>query len=634
MKHEFRLLNDILAKALTVKAGSFDSVIVERFQMMTAIHYGLKANLSKVLFNVLKDMVDRSQRKAKGFAAQIGVLLKGMPTITMGNGVPFPSAKILSMRTVHTYIATNITIDACAENEEPGMAKTAVEKKTPKAKKKTSSADETPVDIFAEIAATKNRSATEADAPFISKKRRTRKSKPSVSQVNLDIVRVAPNVEPLQIVDPTHAVAAVPSPVLKRKFRKRRLVLSRGSDDESVGTKEIVKDADAAAVMSTDEADIIIAKVLEETLELGASATEREGQGVDEAMFEEDFSRWLDDFVARHNEPEFVDTKIDTQAEGSINSGVDKDMNISVDRKQVTEETMPIDDLLLQISYDLLLPSITAVELTKIRLGEFLNFGDVQRGDLYSASLPRISSLDKGKGILVEDEPVSGNPAREIVELIYTDVDFLVKLRDQVMVDVENFFHSFSINKLTNFDALLELIEKEKFMLEWAATDSLETAVKRKMYILAKYKEQLLRMIMDNGNSELFYQQKGPVCIDNLTRQILKQYYLTLLTPDFATVLFLETVQQGTVHSSSSRKDLSIEMISGASIKLIQIRSYTQLEKIDGQNKNHSYCLKLRRRDWSSRSCGLRDWVFIEGLLSSKSSSDTFRGGRRGDVGH
>ncbi|KZV24510.1 delphilin-like [Dorcoceras hygrometricum] len=147
MKHEFRLLNDILAKAITVKAGSFDSVTVERFQMMTAIHYGLKVNWSKVLFNVLKDMVDRSQRKAKGFAAQIGVLLKGIPTITMGDGVPFPSAKILSMKTVHTYIVTNTTIDARAESEEPGMAKTAVEMKTPKAKKKTSSTDEIPAII-------------------------------------------------------------------------------------------------------------------------------------------------------------------------------------------------------------------------------------------------------------------------------------------------------------------------------------------------------------------------------------------------------------------------------------------------------------------------------------------------------
>ncbi|KZV38207.1 hypothetical protein F511_30223 [Dorcoceras hygrometricum] len=250
MKHEFRLLNDILAKAITVKAGSFDSVTVKRFQMMTVIQYGLKVNWGTVLFNVLKDMVDRSQKKAKGFAAQIGVLLKGIPAITMGDGVPFPSAKVLSMRTVHTYIVTNTTIDARMESEEPRMAK------TPKAKKKPSSADEMPMDMFAEFTASKKRSATEADAPIITKKRRTGKSKSSVSQVNLNIVQVATDVEPIQIIDPTHAAATVPSPVLKRKSRKRRLVLSRDSDDESVGTEEIIKEDDAAVAMSTVEADI------------------------------------------------------------------------------------------------------------------------------------------------------------------------------------------------------------------------------------------------------------------------------------------------------------------------------------------------------------------------------------------
>ncbi|KZV23201.1 hypothetical protein F511_05040 [Dorcoceras hygrometricum] len=296
MKHEFRLLNDILAKAITVKAGSFDSVTVERFQMMTAIQYGLKVNWGKVLFTVLKGMVDRSQKKAKGFAAQIGFLLKSIPVIPMGDDVPFPSAKVLSMRTVHTYIVTNTTIDARTESEEPGMAK------TPKAKKKPSSADEMPVDMFAEFTASKKSSATEADAPIITKKRRTGKSKFSASQAKLDIVQVATDVEPIQIVDPTHDAATVPSPVLKRKSRKRKLVLSRDSDDESVGPEEIIKEADAAVAMSTVEADI--AKVLEETLELEVSATERESQGVDEALFEEDFTRWLDDFVARHNEPE------------------------------------------------------------------------------------------------------------------------------------------------------------------------------------------------------------------------------------------------------------------------------------------------------------------------------------------
>ncbi|KZV32687.1 hypothetical protein F511_26700 [Dorcoceras hygrometricum] len=44
MKYEFFLLNDILAKSVTVKAWSFDSVTHERFLFMTAIHYGLKIN--------------------------------------------------------------------------------------------------------------------------------------------------------------------------------------------------------------------------------------------------------------------------------------------------------------------------------------------------------------------------------------------------------------------------------------------------------------------------------------------------------------------------------------------------------------------------------------------------------------
>ncbi|KZV43221.1 hypothetical protein F511_39279, partial [Dorcoceras hygrometricum] len=42
MKYEFRLLNDILAKSVTVKDGSFDAVTHESFLLMMAIHFGLK----------------------------------------------------------------------------------------------------------------------------------------------------------------------------------------------------------------------------------------------------------------------------------------------------------------------------------------------------------------------------------------------------------------------------------------------------------------------------------------------------------------------------------------------------------------------------------------------------------------
>ncbi|KZV38719.1 hypothetical protein F511_33875 [Dorcoceras hygrometricum] len=459
MKHEFRLLNDILAKAITVKAGSFDFVTVKRFQMMTAIQYGLKVNWGKVLFNVLKDMVDRSQKKAKGFAAQIGVLLKGIPAITMGDGVPFPSAKVLSMRTVHTYIVTNTTIDARTESEEPGMAK------TPKAKKKPSSADEIPVDMFAEFTASKKRSATEADAPIITKKRRTGKSKPSVSQAKLDIVQVATDVEPIQIVDPTQAAATVPSPMLKRKSRKRRLVLSRDSDDESVGTEEIVKEANAAVVLSTVEAEI--AKVLEETLALGVTATERESRGFDEALFEEDFTRWLDDFVARHNEPELVSTDNEAHDAGNINSVVDKEVN------------MPIDDLLIQISDDLLLPT-TAAEVTRIKLGAFSSFGD------------------KGKAKLGEDEQATDNAARKLFSLICRDVEVLVQVRDSLMQAVVDFFASFSLNCMPDMDSLKDLKEKEMLMMAWAETTTLAIAVRRQLYVLIKYRELLLRTVLES----------------------------------------------------------------------------------------------------------------------------------------
>ncbi|KZV43193.1 hypothetical protein F511_12838 [Dorcoceras hygrometricum] len=377
----------------------------------------------------------------------------------MGDGVPFPSAKVLSMRTVHTYIVTNTTIDARTESEEPGMAK------TPKAKKKPLSTDEMPVDMFAEFTASKKRSAAEADAPIITKKRRTGKSKPSVSQAKLDIVQVATDVEPIQIVDANHVEATVPSPVLKRKSRKRRLVLSRDSDVESVGTEEIVKEANPAVVISTVDAEI--AKVLEENFALGVTETERESQGFDEALFEEDFARWLDDFVARHNEPELVSTDNEAHAAGSINSVVDKEVN------------MQIDDLLIQISDDLLLP-ITAAEVTMIKLGAFSSFGD------------------KGKAKLGEDEQVTDNAARKLFALICRDVEVLVQVRDRLMQAVVDFFASFTLNSMPDMDSLKDLKEKERLMLAWAETTTLAIAVRRQLYVLIKYRELLLRTILES----------------------------------------------------------------------------------------------------------------------------------------
>ncbi|KZV20679.1 hypothetical protein F511_30028, partial [Dorcoceras hygrometricum] len=503
LKYEYRLLNDILAKSITMKAGSFDAVTTERFQMMTAIHFGLKVNWSKILFGVLEEMVDRTVKKAKGYGAQISILLNSVPALTMGEATPFPSSKILSPKIVLTYITTNQTADTRGQSDEGGRTPMAIVKRASKSKKKSESTSDAPVEIVLEVVGSKKRPTTEGSAPVVPKKMRTVKTKHSPSQANLDIVNIAQDVVPLQIVDPTPAAAAIKSPAPKRISRKRRLILPTGSDDESIAMQKPINDTHEVAVKPTDEVDMIIEQVLEETLDLGIGEETQGGQRVDEAAFTDDFGQWSDDFVCRNNEPEIVGTRTFTEAEGSTSPVVEKNLVQAVGSKQVGEENMSIDDLLMQISEDILLPSVTAAEITKIRFGGSIHIPGVQERDLYYASLPRISIHDKGKAILEEDEPVRGNTARETMELICGDVDFLVQLRDQVMKDVVELFHSFSLNKLPDLDSLKILKEKEKFMLEWAEIDSLEMAVRRRVYILAKYREMLLRKFLESHRKYL-----------------------------------------------------------------------------------------------------------------------------------
>ncbi|KZV39507.1 hypothetical protein F511_35679 [Dorcoceras hygrometricum] len=176
MKYEFRLLNDILAKYITVKVGSFDVVTHERFLMMTAIHFGIKVNWSHILFEVLKEMADRTTKRAKGFAAQICVLLKGDPAVTLGEAKTFPPLKTISAKTVNTYIATNKTIDARGESDEPEVAKVAIVKKK---------------------AVSKKRPAAVSEA-IVVKKKRTTSEKAVSKEKDLSLVSVAQEAVPIQ----------------------------------------------------------------------------------------------------------------------------------------------------------------------------------------------------------------------------------------------------------------------------------------------------------------------------------------------------------------------------------------------------------------------------------------------------
>ncbi|KZV21837.1 pentatricopeptide repeat-containing protein mitochondrial [Dorcoceras hygrometricum] len=185
MKYEFRLLNDILAKSITVKAGSFDAVTHVLVQKEID-----EVNWSKILFEVLKEMVDRTTKRAKWFADQICVLLKSDPAVTLGEAKTFPPLKILSAKTVNTYVSTNKTIDARGETDEPEVGKVAIVKKKSVSKKRSVS---TAIKDTAEV-------QMETAAPAV-KKKRTTTEKAAYKKRDLGPVSVAPEAVPIQMID-------------------------------------------------------------------------------------------------------------------------------------------------------------------------------------------------------------------------------------------------------------------------------------------------------------------------------------------------------------------------------------------------------------------------------------------------
>ncbi|KZV54862.1 hypothetical protein F511_36859 [Dorcoceras hygrometricum] len=202
MKFEFRLLSDILAKTISIKAGSFDAVTQERFLMMAAITCGVAINWNRLLFNILKDMVTARSRQAKGYAIQISLLLENVPNLELGDSSDFPSSKILTKKTVHRYIAVNEKVGVEEVTNVPRVKKTPVKK-----------------------AVSRKRPAA-VDEPIV-KKKRTRVGKAAALARDSELEAV-----PVQVVAP---ISTMPPPAPKRKIQKRKIRLALGSDDEIVG---------------------------------------------------------------------------------------------------------------------------------------------------------------------------------------------------------------------------------------------------------------------------------------------------------------------------------------------------------------------------------------------------------------
>ncbi|KZV53583.1 hypothetical protein F511_41057 [Dorcoceras hygrometricum] len=364
--------------------GSFDSVTRDRFMLMTAITFDVKINWINLLLGVLREMVTPGSRQAKGYAIQICVLLRNVPGLELGESKTFPIHRVLNEKTVHRYVVINDKLGGEEVVDAPKVKRTPTKKK----------------------GVTKKRPAAgDAEVAPIVKKMRTTKGKPVATKR-------------LPVEEPVGVSTTSEQPVAEVATGEREPVgglriasiteATTGDADAAIELDLVIQDSD---VERSDRIETWFDRAFDEEF----STADQENQ---------DFEDEIDFDVDNQELPVFDETRTVPEAGGSKSFGVDKAGEKAIGSTHSTEEHMPIDDLLMQISEDMLFPSVTAIEITKIRLGESLNIHEVQEHDLYYASLPRISIHDKGKEKLEEDEPVRGNPARETVELICGDVDF------------------------------------------------------------------------------------------------------------------------------------------------------------------------------------------------------------------
>ncbi|KZV46201.1 hypothetical protein F511_21352 [Dorcoceras hygrometricum] len=447
MKVEYRLLCDIMAKSISVKAGSFNAITVEKFLMVTAVVCGVRMNWARVLFNILKKMVTPGSKKAKGFAVQISLLLENIPNLELGESSEFPASKILTEKTVHRYVSLN---DKVGAEEAAGAPKPkAVSKKRP--------------------------AAADFEAPVVKKKRKMKKKSGS-SKVNLEIMVVAQEAVPIQMVEPTTAAPAAEGiftqPVAEDEIpadppadEVAGVTVDVEAADEGPNEEPAAGDATRINEPTTepavtefvneepstaDDVDIIIEQVLDDTAQIIVDEEDQvvrtSGEGNQPAGTAEErhwFDLPYDDLIARWDAERPVVTASDTDEDvETMDVGVgggDQQVQFSEEEPEDMEmndelidadEKMSLDEILLTILAELPFPS-SEREVTKITIGTAMKIPGVDEKTWYLASLPQIPVDAKGKELLQLIDPVKGNPPQEHYYLICADIDQLVQLREK-----------------------------------------------------------------------------------------------------------------------------------------------------------------------------------------------------------
>ncbi|KZV26887.1 hypothetical protein F511_41335 [Dorcoceras hygrometricum] len=473
MKIHFHLLCDIMAKSISVKAGSFNAITVEKFEMVTAVVCEVKVNWSSVLWSTE--------------AADAPLVKK--------------------------------------ESRKP--------------------------------TASKKRPAVAAAEETVPKKKRTSKKKSGSSPSTLEIVVVAQEAVPIQMVGPSTGVPAAEEPV-EQPAAEDDISAGQPADEVAGETDgdEAAADKDFSLI---DDPDTVINQVLNQLDSISDDRDDKQSDRV-ETWFDRAFDEMLqnDSPVVT---PSDTDEEVETVAVG-VDSGnqpiqtlaekpVEEMVTVMGDQattafgdQQVgsgdelsedfeTEpmalsayEAMSLEDIFMSIPADVQLPS-TGVEITRILFGATIHIPGVTERTLYLASLPKIPEEDKGKELLVEKDPVKGNPVREQLVLIVAEIELLVQLREKVISEVEQNFHSFSRKKLAALQ-LEDFSTKVEQVLTWAGTDSPIIALHRKRYILWKYREMLVRKILEARRIN-FVPRDGSSAVDLKILDKLYSFHLFVL---------------------------------------------------------------------------------------------------------
>ncbi|KZV17854.1 hypothetical protein F511_23200 [Dorcoceras hygrometricum] len=387
-------------------------------------------------------MVTPGLQQAKGYAIQICALLRNVPGLELGESKSFPVPRILNEKTVHRFLSVNENVGIKEVADAPRARRTPV-KKTVSKKRPATGDDEV--------------------APVIKKKRSTKGKSVAARRISLE-----KQVENSSTSDqPVEGVAT----------GEQIPVAGVATGEQIPATEDVSEDADATIKQVINQLDLVFE---EPDVAQG---------GLVKTWFDKAFD---EEFEIANSERQDTEEEIVVGFEKGTSAGDQHPASENGADGTNDDESLSIEEHQARIPFNVSLPSTLAPPITQIIFGQGIEFQDV---DAYRPNLPRIDISDKGKGNLLEDV-FQGHPARETFSLICADIEFFIALREKVIEDVSIIVSSFSLRMLESLQSE-DIIAKEGKILSWAETDSSFVAIQRRQFIIAKYRELLLRKFID-----------------------------------------------------------------------------------------------------------------------------------------